>query len=109
MVAALAEQGLVSDTRFVEALVRSRVDAGHGPLRIARELAHKGIDEDAIRRALAARTGEWPQRARAARRKRFGDAPPADFRELAKQIRFLQSRGFTLEQIRTVVDTGTVE
>ena len=105
----LAAQGLVSDARFVEALVRNRLERGHGPVRVARELREKGIDDAVIQDALAGLGEEWLARLRTARRKRFGEAPPADFRELAKQIRFLQSRGFTLEQIRTVIDTTAVD
>jgi len=105
----LAGEGLVSDARFVEAFVRSHVERGHGPLRIARELGDKGIDAAIVEDVLGQLAGEWPARVRAARRKRFGDSPPADFRELAKQIRFLQSRGFTLEQIRAEIDTTSVD
>jgi regulatory protein len=51
--------------------------------------------------ASAARASEF-DRARAAWAKRFG-APPANALERAKQMRFLNSRGFTFEVIRRVV------
>lgn len=51
--------------------------------------------------ATAARATEL-DRAREAWRKRFG-APPADALERARQMRFLQSRGFSFEVIRRVV------
>jgi len=38
------------------------------------------------------------------RSKRFGDAMPEDFKERARQARFLQYRGFTSEQIREVLN-----
>jgi regulatory protein len=38
------------------------------------------------------------------RRKRFGDEPPQDYKERARQSRFLQYRGFTSDQIRQVLD-----
>jgi regulatory protein len=44
--------------------------------------------------------------AREARRKRFGSAGPADFRERARQGRFLQYRGFSSEQIRAALGPG---
>jgi SOS response regulatory protein OraA/RecX len=36
--------------------------------------------------------------------KRYGAAQPADFAEKAKRMRFLQTRGFTAEQIRVVME-----
>jgi regulatory protein len=51
--------------------------------------------------ADAARATEL-DRARAAWRKRFGQ-PPANAAERAKQIRFLQGRGFSFDAIRRVV------
>jgi regulatory protein len=36
------------------------------------------------------------------REKKFGSALPADFRERSRQMRFLQQRGFTAEQIRGI-------
>jgi regulatory protein len=51
--------------------------------------------------ASAARATEL-DRARAAWRKRFG-APPANALDRARQMRFLQSRGFSFDVIRRVV------
>jgi regulatory protein len=42
---------------------------------------------------------DWFQLAREIRQRKFGDASSLDFSETAKQKRFLQSRGFTLDQI----------
>jgi len=44
-----------------------------------------------------------PVTARAVRRKRFGAAPPSDFRERARQARFLEYRGFDGDQIRAAL------
>lgn len=51
--------------------------------------------------AGAARATEL-DRARAAWQKRFGQ-PPASAAERAKQIRFLQGRGFSFDVIRRVI------
>jgi regulatory protein len=47
---------------------------------------------------------DWLATARAVRRKRFGAEPPRDFRERAKQARFLQYRGFTADQVRAALE-----
>ncbi len=98
--AALAEERLLSDERFIESLVRSRIARGYGPLRIQAELREHGIGDEQIGNAVDADAGFWRDRIVDVRRKRFGTAPPSDLNERAKQTRFLQYRGFTSEQIR---------
>jgi len=49
---------------------------------------------------------EWQQRASQARAKRFGQKLPANYKDRAKQSRFLQQRGFSGEQIRHILNTG---
>lgn len=96
----LASEGLQSDARFAEGHARGRYERGYGPLRIRAELGDKGVDEALIEAALAALGADWTDAARAACRKRFGDAPAADARELARRQRFLGQRGFSREQSR---------
>jgi len=100
----LANEGLVSDARFTEAFVRYRTNNGRGPQRIQMELRERGVDEKIQAAYLDARDVRWFDRAAQVRSKRFGDAMPEDFKERARQARFLQYRGFTSEQIREVLD-----
>lgn len=95
----LARENLLSDARFAEAFVASRMGRGQGPVRIRMELAQKGIVSEAIEAALEKAAPDWAELAAAARRKRFGGKPPGDFRERARQARFLQYRGFATEHI----------
>ena len=98
--AALAEERLLSDERFIESLVRSRIARGYGPLRIQAELREHGIGDEQISNAVDVDAAFWRDGIIDVRRKRFGAAPPSDLNERAKQMRFLQYRGFTSEQIR---------
>ena len=101
----LQRDGLLSETRFVEAFVRSRLGRGQGPAKIraglmqrgvARELADDALDElDQRDRDEAF----WRDRAHAAQTRRFGAAPPADRADWAKRARFLSGRGFGTEVI----------
>jgi len=100
----LSEQGLQSDQRFVESFVRSRFQQGKGPLRIVQELRHKGVCEQLVERELAEFGVDWQQLARDVRIKRFGTKPPEDLKARAKQLRFLQYRGFTSEQAYTALE-----
>ncbi len=95
---ALINDGLLSEERFVTAFVGSYTRRGHGPVWLRAELERRGITGEAIAKALATADTDWRAAAADVRRKRFGDPPPADFRERAKQARFLQYRGFTAEQ-----------
>ena len=101
---ALLKEGLLSDERFVEAFVRSRIERGSGPVRIRVELAARGIDEAAAGAHLDLSQARWRELAESARGKRFGAVQPREFKERARQARFLEYRGFTAEQIRAVLD-----
>jgi len=92
----LQTDNLLSDERFVESYVRIRINKGFGPLRIQQELRERGISDELLNGLDEA----WVTRARLARQKRFGQELPQGKRELAKQIRFLQYRGFTTSQIQ---------
>ena len=96
----LAAAGLQSDERFAESFLRSRAERGQGPLRIREELRQRGVDDATAAAALAAAEVDWRDLLRAVHRKRFGSAPPADRRELARRARFLAQRGFAAEAIR---------
>jgi regulatory protein len=98
----LRAEGLLSDARFTDAFVHSRCRRGSGPQKIRAELRRRGIEEALIEASIASREPQWEELIRLVREKKFGSAPPADFRERSRQMRFLQQRGFTLEQIHGV-------
>ena len=98
----LVEQGLLSDQRFAEVYVRSRFERGYGPLRIRAELRERGISGDLTEQMLAGLSRRWVESAGRQRSKRFGHQLPADYRQRTKQMRFLQQRGFTSDQIQAV-------
>ncbi len=102
----LRAEGLQSDERFTEAFVHIRVDRGYGPLRISQELQQRGVCDSLISRFMCLEEPDWRQHAREAREKRFGTSLPTDYKDRAKQSRFLQSRGFSGEQIRQLFRPG---
>lgn len=101
--ARLGEEGLQSDTRFAEAFVQSRVNQGKGPVRIRADLAQRGIRDGVIEGAMEAVVCDWFELAGEQRRKKFGAEAPADFKEKARQMRFLQYRGFEQDHIQAAV------
>jgi regulatory protein len=103
-VAGLVADGLVSDERFAEGFVASRVRNGKGPVRIRMELKQRGVDTDTIHAYLDAAGFDWHSLAREVRGRKFGEGQPKEFKEKARQMRFLEYRGFTGEQINAALD-----
>lgn len=97
VVAELQADNLLSDERFAESYVRAKVAKGVGPVRLRRDLREHLIDDDTIHRYLHER--HWHKLAAQVRQKRFGPALPEGFEERARQMRFLQYRGFESEHI----------
>ena len=89
----LVEQNYQSDDRFSEEFIQMRFNQGKGPVKIASELKMRGIN------TFDLSVFDWFQLAKEIRQRKFGGLSSLDFKETAKQKRFLQSRGFTLDQI----------
>lgn len=98
----LTEKGLQSDARFTECYIRTRRNKGYGPLRIIAELNSRGISEEMIEHHLNIADNAWLNEIRAVWQKRFKGKMPKDFKARAQQMRFLQYRGFTPEQINDI-------
>src|SRR5688572_11220521 len=97
-------RGWLSESRLTEQLVHAR-KSRFGARRIERDLRDRGVSEDAVSAAVSdLKEGEL-ERARAVWRRKFKGAP-AGPRERARQVRFLQGRGFELDVIFKVLDGG---
>ncbi len=97
----LSRRGWLSDVRFAEALVQSK-QAKFGTKRLAYELRERGVADSVIREQLADLKDSELERARQVWQSKFG-VIPTDAKARAKQMRFLQSRGFSLDVISKVV------
>ncbi len=102
---ALTAAGLLSDTRYAVSVVAQRAGR-YGKRAIAYALKEKGVDATAALAALAPLAGvdEFDD-ARALWQQRFG-VTPANDREKARQVRFLQSRGYALSVVLKVLRTA---
>jgi regulatory protein len=105
-IASLIEQNLQSDERFAQAFVAMRQRQGKGPLIIKMELREKGVAGELAVRFVDDSDTLWFELAYDVWHKKFRGALPVDSRERAKQMRFLQSRGFSSRHIQAVF-TGT--
>lgn len=97
----LARRGWLSDARFAEALVHDK-QAKFGVSRLAYELRERGVEESVIRDQLIELKESELERARQVWQSKFGTFPE-DVKARAKQMRFLQSRGFSFDVIGKVL------
>jgi regulatory protein len=99
----LTGEGLQDDRRFIEGFAQSRINQGKGPVRLRADLRQRGVDSGLIDEVLRQLTTDWRALAREVRRKKFGPAIPRSFSDKAKQMRFLQYRGFGQAEIESAV------
>ena len=98
----LETSGYLSNERFAEMFVYSRILAGKGELKIRYELRQRGISDSLADATLLEAEVNWLNLAKEQREKRFGKTIPKDFKERARQSRFLNNRGFSGQIIRLV-------
>jgi len=94
-------RGWLSDARFAEALVHDK-QAKFGTSRLAYELRERGVEESIIRDQLIELKDTELERARQVWQSKFG-VFPEDAKARAKQMRFLQSRGFSFDVIGKIM------
>lgn len=92
----LKELDLQSDLRFAESYAQMRINKGYGPIRIANELQERGIDDTTISAVISADNEFWLQHAKKVHKKKFS-RKAVNINEKAKQVRFMQYRGFSSE------------
>lgn len=97
----LVARGWLSDTRAAEQMVRTR-RSRFGAQRIAHELQQKGISDELIGAVLPQLKETELEAAREVWQKKFG-AAPQDAKEKARQVRFMQSRGFLMDVVFKVL------
>ena len=97
----LEKRNRLSDERAAAQIVHAQ-RSRFGVQRITHELRQKGIAEELISVALPALKETELAAARDVWQKKFGLAPK-DEKEKAKQVRFLQSRGFAFDVIFKVL------
>ncbi|WPC04018.1 recombination regulator RecX [Pseudomonas benzenivorans] len=95
----LAEEGLLSEARYLESFIDHRARAGYGPQRIREELTQRGLARAEVEQALRDSGIDWNERLQDTWQRKFAGKLPGDARERAQQGRFLAYRGFSLESI----------
>jgi regulatory protein len=103
VLADLKQMGIINEQRFIENYIHWRRNKGYGPQRIHKELQARGLPHQLIAEHLHITDNAWLMEARKIWEKHFKGKQPSDFKSKAKQMRFLQYRGFTQEHIAAVI------
>ncbi|SMM99030.1 Regulatory protein RecX [uncultured Candidatus Thioglobus sp.] len=94
----LKTQDYQSDERFTNAFIQMRFNQGKGPIKIGIDLKQRGIQHFDLSEY------DFFALARQIRTRKYGESAPENYKEKAKQQRFLQSRGFDFEHINQSFD-----
>lgn len=103
----LEQNGFLSAERVVEQIIRTR-RSRFGSQRIVHELKEKGIDEHLIHSVLPSLKETELETAFKIWQKKFGKIPETR-EERGKQMRFMMSRGFSMEVIQQVLSQANEE
>ena len=95
------EQGFLNETRFAE-LASRRLGEKFGSKRVAHTLRQKGVAEEQVSAIVLTLNESEQDRARALWIRKFGKVAESAG-EKSKQIRYLQSRGFSFSTIKLVI------
>ena len=101
LVEELSKEHYQSDQRVAEMTVRSQVRKGKGPNRIKLALKTKHLDKALVQEDLA--EIDWYEQAYQLKVKKYGAEVAKDPKIKAKQIRFLQYRGFEMDAIMKAI------
>ncbi len=89
----LQVQNYQSDTRFATEFVQMRVNQGKGSVLIKQQLKQRGIED------FDFKNHDFFALAKSVRIRKYGEQAPKNYTNKAKQMRFLQSRGFGFDEI----------
>jgi len=104
-VAELRDERMFDDLRYAESLVRMLTGRGQGPQRVRHALAEAGLPPEAVADALDT-APDWKLLAADVRQRKFGSRVPKDWPGRARQMRFLQYRGFSKDHIASALGSS---
>jgi regulatory protein len=103
----LIEINYLNDRRFSEVYVRSKVNRGFGPSRIAYALKSKGISSEMATEAIQQSDIDWYALAIKVASKKCTSRKIKHIKERTKIQAFMQYRGFTFDQIQTALNENS--
>jgi regulatory protein len=99
----LLRDNLVSDQRFSESMINSRLNRGNGPVKVRYELRNKGVAEHIIENVMDELNPDWHLSLINLIKKKYAGQLSGTPVERVKQVKFLASRGFSHDMIYSVI------
>ncbi|MCX8958094.1 regulatory protein RecX [Erwinia psidii] len=96
------ENRYLNDADFARRYIASLSRKGYGPQRIRMKLGEKGVNQTLINEALSGAEVDWGRKAYEVAERKFGLPFPSDWKEKAKVQRYLITRGYLTEDIRSI-------
>lgn len=90
----LKAENYQSDERFTSDFIQMRFNQGKGSIKISIDLKQRGIEDFDLS------AYDFFALAKEIRISKYGEKAPSNYKEKAKQQRFLQSRGFEFDAIK---------
>jgi regulatory protein len=115
LVVQLIENDWLSEKRYIKAFIRSKISAGLGPFRITNDLKQHGVKSNDAELALEQFDTDWFEQARETYERKYGNSPFTNsdskknknsqelYKEKAKRFRYMQYRGFSIDQINYAI------
>jgi len=101
----LEEANYLSNARYAESFVRSRIMKGQGENKIRQQLLQRGVSLSLANEAISEAEVNWWDLAEQQRIKRFGEGYPSTLKDILKQTRFLTMRGFPANIVREITQS----
>ena len=101
-IARLLEEKLLSDERYAEMVLNSRMNRGYGPIYINQALRAKGVPEQITEILFEELAPDWEDVARQAITRKFA-GHETSYELWGKAARFLQRRGFSSSTVRSAL------
>ncbi|MCL4119411.1 UNVERIFIED_CONTAM: hypothetical protein GTU68_010987 [Idotea baltica] len=100
----LDKENLLSEPRYVDLVIRSRVNKGYGPLWIRSSLLNKQISSKLIEQGLQEANICWEEALYALWLKKFNAKQPSELKAYTKQTRFFLARGYPQSMISQLLN-----
>lgn len=95
----LSENHYLNDAQLIINLINQHIKKLHGPKRIKQEIRKKDLPQELIEQKIEESGIDWYSMAKEARIRKFSETQPIEQKKKAKQIRYLQYKGFSMNMI----------
>lgn len=96
----LIDNDWLSESRYINAFIQSKISAGLGQFRIINDLKQHGVKSQDAEVWFEADSTDWFEQAKSTYTRKYGETEVHDHKERAKRFRYMQYRGFSIDQIK---------